>query len=120
MGPCVEDVCEGKVLNRILRWQDNGWELEADPRHCGLVIERLDLTGAKGLSSPGNCDDDRDTPEDNQELIGNDVTLFRGLAAGLNYLALDRADIQFSSKEICREMSRPTRGSLQRLHHLAR
>lgn len=120
VGPCAEGVCEGKVLNRVLRWQDHGWELEADPRHCELVLEQLDLKHAKGLTSRGNIDDDKDNVEDGQELVGDDVSLFRGLAARLNYLSLDRADIQYSTEEICREMSRPSRGSLRRLHHLAR
>ena len=30
---------EGKVFIMILRATDAGWEVEADPRHAGLVIE---------------------------------------------------------------------------------
>ena len=32
---------EGKVLNRIIRCTEAGWEIEADPRHAELVIEKL-------------------------------------------------------------------------------
>ena len=120
VGPCESGMSEGKVLNRVLRWQPCGWELEADPRHCELVIEQLGLHKSKSLSTPGNVDDDRETEEDKVELAGRDVTRFRGLAARINYLALDRSAIQFASKEVCREMCKPTRRSLNRLTHLAR
>ena len=32
---------EGKVLNRIVRWSEQGWELEADPCHAELIQEQL-------------------------------------------------------------------------------
>ena len=44
---------EGKILNRIVRWTKGGYEVEADPRHCELVLQQLELNGAKSLSSPG-------------------------------------------------------------------
>ena len=33
--------CEGKILNRIVRWTRNGYELEAEPRHAELIIKPL-------------------------------------------------------------------------------
>ena len=40
--------------------------------------------------------------------MGEDsASKYRGLAARLNYLALDRADVQHAAKECCRSMSRP-------------
>jgi len=42
------------------------------------------------------------------ELESHVATEFRGLAARANNLSLDRPDIQFATKEICREMARPT------------
>ena len=57
-------VAEGKVLNRILRWHAHGWELEADPRHCELVIGQLGLGNSKGLSALGNLDNDPDNSDD--------------------------------------------------------
>ena len=46
---------EGKVLNRILRCTDGGWEIEADPRHAELVIEQPGLGDDKGIGTPGVC-----------------------------------------------------------------
>ena len=44
---------EGKVLNRIMRATPQGFELEADPRHAEMVIERLGLQSRKGVVTPG-------------------------------------------------------------------
>ena len=50
-----------------------------------------------------------------EPLEGQDITTFRGLAARANYLALDRPDLQYAAKEICREMSKPQQSSLGKL-----
>ena len=54
------------------------------------------------------------------EFIGEETTNFRAVASRGNYLAMDRPDIQFSIKDICREMSKPTTGSLRRLVRFGR
>ena len=41
------------------------------------------------------------------------------LALGRTSLALDRCDIQFATKEICRDMSSPTQMSVGKLRRLA-
>jgi hypothetical protein len=46
--------------------------------------------------------------------------MFRALAARFNYLAQDSPDIQYSSKEICRDMPQPTVRSWKKLKVLAR
>ena len=38
------EVQEGKVLNRLVRCTEAGYELEADPRHAEMIVEALDLT----------------------------------------------------------------------------
>ena len=40
---------EGKVLNRIIRCADVGWEIEADPRHAELLVEQLGIVD-KGVT----------------------------------------------------------------------
>ena len=52
IGPKLQ--LEGKVLNRILRATETGWEVEADPRHAELVIEQLGLGNEKALP-PQDC-----------------------------------------------------------------
>ena len=42
-----------KVLNKILRYAEEGLELEADPRHAEMVIRDLGLEGGKLSKIPG-------------------------------------------------------------------
>ena len=55
---------EGKVLNRLIRKTDGGWEIEADPRHAELIVEQLGLKDDKGLGTPGFAGADEDDKDD--------------------------------------------------------
>ena len=110
---------EGKILNRIVRWTDRGYEIEADPRHAELVLQQLKLTLAKPLSSPGVDGGDEDVDED-VPLVGEKATQYRGIVARINYLSFDRPDLQFATKEVCRDMSCPSTGSWRRLEHIGK
>ena len=94
--------------------------MEADPRHAELIIEQLGLNDANGVVTPGVKEDEEveEGEEEPDHLQGNDVTMFRRVAARCNYLALP--DIQYAVKEICREMSQPTTKSLMRLKRIGR
>ena len=41
------------MLNRLIRRTEEGWEIEADPRHAELVVEQLGLKDDKGIGTPG-------------------------------------------------------------------
>ena len=53
-------------------------------------------------------------------LSSEQATRYRGITARLNYLAADRPDIQFSVKEVCRDMSTPSAGSWRKLERIGR
>ena len=40
-------------MNMILRANDAGWGVKADPRHAELVVEQLGLTSEKAVATPG-------------------------------------------------------------------
>ena len=48
------------------------------------------------------------------------ATNYRALAARANFLALDRPDLAFASKELCRSFARPTTADAESLKHLVR
>ena len=50
--PMVEG-SEGRLLNRIVRCTQSGWEVEPDQRHADLIVHELDLKGANGVTTPG-------------------------------------------------------------------
>ena len=113
-------VNEGKILNRIVRATKDGWEYEADQRHGEYIIQAMGLSEANGLSSPGEESKPWQETEDEQSLDVKDSSEYRALAARANFLALDRADIQFAVKEICTTMSSPTKGCKRKIKRLAR
>ena len=47
-----------------------------------------------------------------EHLTGDEATALRAIAASANYLALDKPDVAFSTKEICRAFAEPTRQSV--------
>ena len=51
----------------------------------------------------------KEQKEESEELSGESATSFRALAARANFLAIDRPDMSFAVKELCRGMAHPTK-----------
>ena len=51
VGPGEEK--EAKILNRIIRVDEEGWQYEADQRHAEVLIQEMGLTEAKGVGTTG-------------------------------------------------------------------
>ena len=83
------------------------------------MIQQLELEGASPLTSPGVNVEEENTADD-VPLEPEQATRYRGIAARINYLAFDRPDVQFSTKEVCRDMSSPSTGSWRRLVHIGK
>ena len=101
LGPASVDDKEIRVLNRVVRWTDEGIEYEADPRHAEQIVRDLDLLGSKPVTAPGL----KPTYEQachSRPLPPEKMRMFRAIAARANYLAMDRPDTQYSSNGICR------------------
>jgi hypothetical protein len=120
IGSGEEEVKEERVLNRVLRCTPSGWEYEADQRHAELVSKTLNLLEAKPVQTPGEDVKPWLEKEEEEELKAQEAGEYRALAARANYLALDRSDVQYPVKELCRGMARPTRGDKRKLKRLAR
>ena len=118
LGPAHMDDKEITLLNRVIKWGPQGISLEADPQHTELVIKDLGLdTSSKGSMVPGTK---VPGPEDDTMLDKITTTKYRSITARLNYMVSDRADIQYSVKELCREMSAPTEASWAKLKKVGR
>lgn len=114
---------EVKILNRVVRNAKHGYKMEADPRHAELVLEQMlgkDNIGNMKASSPGNDADDKKGEDSDIQLDGQEVRMFRSIAARCLYLCLDRLELQFSVKEMCRLMSNPTISSWKKLHRVSK
>ena len=116
IGPEPQDEKQLKVLNRIIVVEDQGYTYEPDARHAEVIIRDLGLQGAKSVSTP--------IADDSHE---SDVFLdherhkkYQSICARCNFLAVDRMDIQFASKECCRAMAKPTIKDWMKLKRLGR
>jgi hypothetical protein len=118
------DLQELRVLNRVLRWASDGIYYEADPRHQEILVAQL-TDSLKSLSTPGvkgrtEKEEEEEEEEQEGELTEQEVSAYRSGAARANYLSLDRPDIAFATKELCRRMSCPTRKDFEPLVRVAR
>jgi hypothetical protein len=119
LGPGANDAKECTVLNRVIRYTDDGVEYEADPRQCEKFVSECGMTGANSVATPGVKELSSQIAED-QPLDEKFHTPYRASAARANYLAADRPDGQFAAKEVCRWMSKPSNCSWAALKRLAR
>ena len=116
---------EVRVLNRVIRWTKDGITYEPDQRHAELIIADLGLESAKSVTTPGTKEDVAKAEEENSQewlkpLTPTEVTMFRGICARLNYLALDRPDLQYAAKSASRKMSSPRAGDWLLLKRIGR
>ena len=106
-------------MNRVITWCPWGLQYEADPRHVEVLVRELEVQPKEHVVTPGVKwkveDIEGAVPLDEEK-----TARFRALAARANYLAMDRMDISFASKECCRRMVRPGDIDWQALRRLAR
>ena len=128
LGPCTAtgDVTEVRLLKRIVRWVKHpyGWgreriEYEADPRHAGFdQLQLRPSCSSRSVSTPS--EKAKPGVYFSSLLNSPDHTLYRPATMRLCYLALDRPDLQFPSKELARWMQAPTVGNLEALKRVSR
>ena len=107
VGPDSHDLRSMTILNRILEWKSDRITFEADPRHVDMIIKGMGLVNGKGSDVVGN---EVKQSEGEEKLCKEDAFKFRSLAARCNFLTMDRPDLQYACKEICRRMSSPRTG----------
>ena len=53
LGPETGQEREVRILNRVIRWTEDGLEYEPDQRHSEIAIRELGLEGARAVATPG-------------------------------------------------------------------
>jgi hypothetical protein len=79
----------------------------------------LDVAQAKPARTPV-VKQEQMMPEEATPLRPGDASAYRALAARMNYLAVDRPDLSFATKEICKCMSDPMQHDWEKLKRVAR
>ena len=117
-----------RIRNGNVSWTRTGIVFESDPRHAKIVCTQLDLadnvlgeTGrkrqVKSVATPGVKEHPAGpgTP-----LTASQTSSCCSLVMGINYLAQDRSDLQFSGEELAMSMSSPTTHDWQKLKRVGR
>ena len=95
MGPGKDDDKEGRVLNSIVRWTEDGLEYEADPRQAEKLIESMGLDSkCNSVVTPG-LKNTKEQIEEEKDLDQGAHTPYRGNGARCNNIGPDRSDIQY-------------------------
>ena len=146
LGPEPKDDKEASILNRVVRWCDDCLLYEADPRHVEKLLREAGLENCKSLNTPGVKESSELTctawfeesglaqeEVDNLSVVGSspdapelrlldreEMRGYRSAVARCNYLAQDRFEIAFTTKELCRAMAKPTVGDAKAVTRLCR
>lgn len=117
------EVSQISFLGRCIKWTSKGYEYETDEKHAKILMEEWAMDNSRAVTSPGAAAekaDFKDKREEEEELDVSGATTYRRAAARLNYMALDRADLAYASKEASRGMAKPTKGDVVRLKRILR
>ena len=107
---CAKEI---RFLNRIIRWTPEGVEIEADPKHVETLVQEWGLQQAKVAQTPGtkmHKAEEQQRETEKEEMGSSEATRFRRGVARVVYLAQDRLDLGFASKELAKRMARPRVG----------
>ena len=100
---------EGKFLERKITVKPWGLELEGDDRLVKGLVEEFGV-GGRSAETPGMTKTAEDNLASPQLMTPAEAARFRRGAAKLNYIAQDRGDIAYASKEISKKMANPEDG----------
>ena len=101
--------------------EEEGDEVEGGPPAVGVRRTRLGCRErAARRRAEGDGAEEEGAGGGSELLDGRLATLYRAAAARANYLALDRPELSFAAKELCRRMSSPRQCDLQALRRVCR
>ena len=107
---------EIRILNRTIRWCEDGISYEPDQRHAEIIVEAMNVLGAKGAPTPAIAKKDDPAERLSEKEMNRDAaTHIRAIAARGNYSAQDRIDLPFAMKSAARYMANPKKATGVRL-----
>ena len=80
IGKGEDEVREARVLNRVIRVDEKGWEYEPDQRHAEMIVRDMNLNEAKGVKT--QCEDEKAwlKEEDREEIRESEKREYRAIA----------------------------------------
>ena len=113
LGAGRDDAKEVRILNRYVRWKSDGGRNwiepdEPDPRHAELIVKSLNLESAKGVTTPSVKKRLEEVLTTFPQLNALQTRQYRSVVMRAAYLSQDRPDLSYSTKELARDMQKPT------------
>ena len=103
------DVREIDMLRGSSRWTEAGLQYKARDKHYQASMEGLGFgEKSKTVNSAAVKPEKIGKEEDEEMMEGTEKTSFRSLESTLNYMSLDRSDVEHAAKEVCTKMANPT------------
>ena len=118
VGP--DGVEELTYLKRTVRWTGRGFAWMGDGKHIQRAVDLLGVGDSKPAGTPGSKATGKGLRDALEPLEGPEAKLFQCVAGLVNFVAVDRPDVQFSVKVILADMTRPLVISMFRLKRLVR
>ena len=120
LGPGDKDDNEVTVLNRVVRWTEDGIEMEADPRHVDIVCRDVGAKGAK-VTTPLAKETVAEAEAKDEVLNDPDaIALYRSNTMRCGYLSQDRPDLCIAVRELAKGMKEPTTRHFNHLKRMSR
>ena len=124
LGAGRDDAKEVRILNRYVRWNSDGgrsWiEYEPDPRHAELIVKSLNLESAKGVTTPSVKKSLEEVLATTPQLDALQTRQYRSEVMRAACLWQDRPYLSHSTKDLARDMQKPTEQSMTNLKCLRR
>ena len=117
LGSEDDEVREVTFLGRKIAHTSEGLEWRGDSRQVEAFLKKANLSEAAGVDTPGVR---HDMNEGSAPMVGEEATRHRSLVALANFVAQDRPDIGFATKDLSQTMARPHEGDEAGVKRLAR
>ena len=72
-------------------------EIVPDAKYLRVVLHSMELTGCRTAPTPSAAGSVKQTPDDDADQDMQERRLFRGIVGSLQYLPMDRCDVQFET-----------------------
>ena len=120
LGAGRDDVKEVRILNRHVRWNSDDERSWIEYEAGELIVKSLNLESAKGVTTPSVKKRLGEVLMTSPQLDALHTRHHRSVVMRAAYLSQDRPDLSYSTKEVARDMQKPTEQSMTNLKRLGR
>ena len=100
-----------KHLKRERVLHNDRTDIVPNPKYLRVVLHNMALANCKPAPTPSAAGSVKQKLDDDADLDVQECRLHCGLVGNLQYLSIDRCDVQFGTNDCAKEMRQPTKAS---------